>query len=914
MQIHYDAVEFRPNTSEKLLAAGGDSEEIQTDIGDGGGPVSNTEMVSFQGEELSDEDGPKSSEFMDYNLEVQQPVIYTKDNSSDHFPKSLLRKTKTKRKGKTSIKTTRSSNQEPKECDVKGSNQVEFKRDVIGKEMKRCSLSLEPESETGANRLLTFDPSQHFRRIEEVVVVHAPPPEWNRSQKATENCKSNAEVLENIPDEEEQLHEVDGSAMVDEEHDSGETSQDSENDRTGSAQNTDGFAAQAAEDRGPIVDIEQVAVQGAQEVDNNDNNDDSSEGAATHNGYAGIAYDSGYRSAESAIFNQTFSYFRAIVMILGYNNAGKTCLSDTLLEFPFRDPKNPSNARETHSDELEDLSNCKVTCIHAHAAGQHWTQLDESFGEALEKDLETRLTDAKAMDNGRHGGKELVMRLKILDMDGEFPFYQTHPMLMSESMIYLVVMDITKKLDEILSESTLAKIWKGKIDYPNTPKKFLDHWLTSICSFLNEHDLPNQHRRTKSVVLVLTHTDQLDPGTRNEQIKKFKQEVLTHVKKQYAGKYIVKTIIALSNTDRDICRDELRTSKDTILELAESKATFGVIKPCTWLKFEADIMKQCEVFDRNYMTVGEMAHFSGQAGMSREQFKEFLTLHKEVGSLHFMDDESDDSLIVMDPQFLVDAFTSIIDLWIKRRTSQLSLTHQTPLETDLEDGIFSLGSLGLIWKDLDDMVVETLASFLKSSRLFISQIQKDEQGNIFPEKYIVPCLQPPLAEPENDVQETLTPKTLVYFFHTAQEKRMIMNSGFLPRGFLSLLVASLMEEKENAGVWENTHLFCNGASFRTGIHGDIDLTMSTDAATVIKLDVLTSHDSQIDNVSAEISTARNIFEDQIKQLLQNQFPNVCCSVCVSPCHNNKEINRSSYSCLSILGSLGQVGTKHLWSA
>ena len=812
----------------------------------------------------------------------------------------------TPRRGHVDKVNTCTLDEAAEDISTNGMELVDLKIDVI----ERGSTELE----TDPKKLLLYDPSQHFPRIEEVLVVQAPPPEPNGSQNATENGESNAEGLEDIPNENEQLYGVGPYEMLDKGHGSGEATKGLENDSDGAGctQNAEGVAAEG-EDEGLVADRcqqsrEQVPARDAQEIENHD---DTSGGPTTHSGYAGVVVDSGY---ESEIYERvTFSFMRATVMILGYNDAGKTCLSETLLGFPFRDPKNSSNVRESHCDELDDLSKCKVTGIHAHVAGQHWTQLDETYGEALKNDLGTRLTDAIATDNRRRAGRELTTRLKILDIDGEFPFYQTHPMLMSKSMVYLVVMDVTKKLDDVLPQSTLAKKWKGKIEYPNTPRKFLDHWLTSISTFLNEHGLPDQHRKNKSIVLVLTHTDKLDPSTKKDVIKKFKQEVLAHVKKQHAAKYVVKTVIAVSNTDRDICHEELRLLKDAVLELAESRPTFGVTTSCAWLKFEADIMEHCEVLNRKYLTVGEMGRLSGQVGMSREQVQEFLTFHKEIGSLHLIDHELDNLLVVTDPQFLVDAFMSIIDMWINRRTSQWSLTDEKTLDTDLDDGIFSLRNLGLIWKNLDETVVESLATILKSSRLFISWKHKDEQGNILPEKYIVPCLQPPMAESGDDVQEKAAPKTLVYFFHTAEEKRMVLNSGFLPRGFLFLLIASLMEEKENAGAWENTHLFCNGASFRTGTHGDIDLTMSTDAS-AIKLDVSTSRHPQSDSVCADISTARSTFEEEVKQLLQNQFPNVRCSVCISPCHTNKGINQSNYSCLNILGSLGHVGTKRLWSA
>ena len=171
----------------------------------------------------------------------------------------------------------------------------------------------------------------------------------------------------------------------------------------------------------------------------------------------------------------------------------------------------------------------------------------------------------------------------------------------------------------------------------------------------------------------------------------------------------------------------------------------------------------------------------------------------------------------------------------------------------------------------------------------------------------------PQENTQDNIQDTSSPKTLVYFFHTAQEERMILNLGCLPRGFLFLLIASLMEQKEGRERWENTELFCNGATFRTGTDGDIDLTMSTDAS-IIKVNVSTSQHLHSYNACAEISIARSTFEDEVNQLLQNRFKGLLCSVCVSPCHTGKDIKQSNYPCLNILGSLGQVGIKRLWSA
>ena len=466
------------------------------------------------------------------------------------------------------------------DCSTKGVNDVAIQKS--NEEMEKWCT----EFKTGPNKLLLYDPSQHSPRFEEVRVAQAPLPEPNTSQDISDS----PENFESSPDE-EQLCEVSASAARDEsrglntQNDGGITTQVLENDEveTDCTQNTD-VAADKPQDEDTIAYRQkqcqkEVAARGAEGIDDHDAASQLSvEGINRHSNNVGTPNDTGYGSVESVELYQRvpFSFMRASVMLLGYDNAGKTCLSDTLLELPFRDPKKPE-IHDSQSDQLDDLSNCKVTAIHAHTTGQNWTQLDESFGNALANDLETRRTEIRATEDRRCPEQKLTTSLKLLDMDGEFPFYQTHPMVMSKSMAFLVVMDITKKLDDDLPESTLAKEWKGKIEYPNTPRKFLDHWLTSISTFLHEHE---QHQTTKSIIIVLTHTDKLDPKTRTKEIETFVKEVRSHVRKQHAAKYVEKTIIAVSNTDRHICRDELRKLKDTVLRLAESKPSFGIAKTC----------------------------------------------------------------------------------------------------------------------------------------------------------------------------------------------------------------------------------------------------------------------------------------------------------------------------------------------
>ena len=177
-------------------------------------------------------------------------------------------------------------------------------------------------------------------------------------------------------------------------------------------------------------------------------------------------------------------------------------------------------------------------------------------------------------------------------------------------------------------------------------------------------------------------------------------------------------------------------------------------------------------------------------------------------------------------------------------------------------------------------------------------------------KYIIPALLPPARNFKSAFVKRAGTKSLVYFFHQSWESNKVKSSGFLPYGSLPILVASLLEEKPNRIGWEKNELFSDGASFRTGTHGDLLVVISSQGC-VVTLKVLTVAYPECEDINAEISSARYAFEQEIMRLLGQDLH---CSVCVSPCHKSSAINKSNYGCLHILGRIGKVGKQPLWSA
>ena len=148
------------------------------------------------------------------------------------------------------------------------------------------------------------------------------------------------------------------------------------------------------------------------------------------------------------------------------------------------------------------------------------------------------------------------------------------------------------------------------------------------------------------------------------------------------------------------------------------------------------------------------------------------------------------------------------------------------------------------------------------------------------------------------------------------EKRRVKVSGFLPNDLLFLLVSSLGRTNFDGSYWELIKLFSNGAVFRAGMQDQFLVVVRSMAAVMI-LSIYFVGDLECDTLECEVSNVRRIFEIHVRYLLHINYPNVLCSVCVSPCEGKnfyETLKLRKYHCPDILGRLGEVGYKRLKTA
>ena len=527
---------------------------------------------------------------------------------------------------------------------------------------------------------------------------------------------------------------------------------------------------------------------------------------------------------------------RQSLMVVGYPKAGKTCLVDSLLDKEFRD---------TPATVGFDLSSCSIGKNDVEASEAHWNVPNQPLYQRIYDMLQAKFPGVvprspKEFVNcatelsgvfGRGeatGGENLCetehenpsdkdtqqtcpmscSEMCIWDFSGEFSFYSTQQMFLTSSSVFLLVMKITQELDTLLPLPFVTGDCASKLECPKTPREFLDYWPSAIGMFAGLGSLEDSMKA--SIVIVLTHTDLIDSDKRKEVIAEKKAEILKHVKSRYTRRYVHYQVFALSNKDRD--KNELRSLKETVVALGQGKPLFGVKKPNTWLKLEADLLGYCFTGGHKYLPLKTVQYLAKcSTGMSFFELKSFLQFHHQYRNLIFTEDPEGSclndetymnqarinalnlthrhrTLVVFDPHFLADRFSSLVALWQFRNTDGMSLQTQSELDRDFERGVISRKNLQMLWEDsLDVQDIDGLVRILVMLNQLIEFQDFDSCTSGLRRRYAVPSLLPPFERPNTTTKSSGASKLcpVIYWFHQPSDPE----SGYIPVGFFFRLVS-----------------------------------------------------------------------------------------------------------------------------
>ncbi|XP_053375695.1 uncharacterized protein LOC123535281 [Mercenaria mercenaria] len=245
--------------------------------------------------------------------------------------------------------------------------------------------------------------------------------------------------------------------------------------------------------------------------------------------------------------------------------------------------------------------------------------------------------------------KEKETVFDIWDFGGQYIFYATHTIFHSKRAIYVLVFDLSVGLNQIVTEDQFPTESESR-----DMKYFINFWMNSIHSFVGSEDglLPK-------VILVGTHKDKLK-GTKREKeiyISKYFEEIREMFDGTSLSNHIHFDDFAVDNTN---AKDtSVKSLRETIIRIGDEQSeTFEI--PLKWIQLEKSLLerKHLKLISIKFVLAID---FENEFPLSdKEEVKLFLRYHHAKGTFVYFDEEPISEYVVLDPQYLIDAFKCIL--------------------------------------------------------------------------------------------------------------------------------------------------------------------------------------------------------------------------------------------------------------
>ena len=586
---------------------------------------------------------------------------------------------------------------------------------------------------------------------------------------------------------------------------------------------------------------------------------------------------------------------RLSLMVWGDSRAGKTRLVDRL-----------TNRTRSESDNRESLriDECTVT---KNEMGFTWKIPKYPLYQRIDQEFRTRflpqgsnsnvsqqddIIDQGLYSNVINGISDL--EIKIWDVSGVDGAYNSHKVFLAPSSVCLLVLNVGNGLHEVPAGDPE--------EHTRSPLESLDHWLHTIdmCASNNMSD-----NHSECAIVVLTHTDLIDPAQRDRTIQEYKNEIIEHVKSKHTCKYVHPIIFAFGNCNE--CNTELHCLQKSIVEKFEPSRCRGIHKnPWSWLKLEAGILKFFAERSRRYLSLKELIFTvrKSKYGMSMENLKSFLQFHLryrnfifDESALDILDkgNERNASNMITDPWLINKTFSVITSLWDQRDLPELSLHLRQRIDLDAKQDLIALDAIEHLCKlkNLNVVCFQDLAKLFVNFNLLIPYKSLDEKHA--EKKYVVPVVMSSfVGDPVYNIfGEPIALRPLIYWFDQSPDLHYKGVSGFNASDFFCKLVSVWKELALENQNWKLLHVHSDAAAFRVGPQGQIMARITCQScAIVLKLTCIPN--SMPEDPGNIIPQIRGLVEAGIQVFMKDVFPGLQCTVYVSPCDDIR------YECLSRL--------------
>ena len=475
--------------------------------------------------------------------------------------------------------------------------------------------------------------------------------------------------------------------------------------------------------------------------------------------------------------------------------------------------------------ETEDYAGCSKSSGDAHVGG----------GSRVSQTTENYPAPMKARDNTISSGmipKEIEMLIKKLrdkvdklyseddiysvlwDFAGQSVYYETHQLFLTPKAIYLLVYDLSWD-PEGFAEPAKNQGCFEKIEEKSCTKTnldYLDYWMTSVSSQSSRsenHDLCSASTSTimpktlPPVFLVCTHSDQTFGGKDPSELA---LKVYGFLKTKSYGEQLFHSVFKVDNTKSGGQKEcpEVKRLRESILAVAMELPQTKENIPIKWLKYEEALQGVLDE-GHKWITIEDAKQIASEVCQIHDD-QEFVTvldfLHDQRILIHFDDTVKLDKLVVLDPQWLIDVFKTVIT--VKRYDQQERGLNDLWLKLERE-GILEEKLLHHAWGQIigEHHTFESLIAIMERFSLLCSWSSSNEPHS---KEYLVPSML--RWYPPQEITKLISSASLPSLF-------VKFKSGQVPSNLFPRLVVQFLQWGRNESFWSTVKLYKNFARFYT---------------------------------------------------------------------------------------------------
>ena len=349
----------------------------------------------------------------------------------------------------------------------------------------------------------------------------------------------------------------------------------------------------------------------------------------------------------------------------------------------------------------------------------------------------------------------------IWDFGGQSVFYDTHPIFLTEKAIYILTCDLScdpySKADTPVKQDRYCQEIRDEF-CEKTNFDYLDFWMSSIYSLVSNNtdcQEPSSSETLPAVFLACTHAD--EPYTTEGNPS---EEIFGALRDKIYGS-LLKDFFVVDNTksgSNDEC-EGVKNLRQAVLSVAAELPQMKVPIPLKWLRYEKVLyllMREEGLARISMKDARKIA--SDKCGIDDDEiFRTVLDfLHDQKVLINFDESPGLESMVILNPQWLVDVFKEVITFKSFNHKDQSVQRLWSEFENN---GILERKLLDHVWRRFNDDqdICKSLIAIMERFNLLC---RWPSEGTT--EQYLVPSML--RSPPTDDVLKLLASRRIPSLF------------------------------------------------------------------------------------------------------------------------------------------------------